>query len=263
MNEVVKDKGLRSPFFTADGQSMVEFLVILPVMLLLILATIQIALIYHAKITLNYAAYEGVRAGTLNCNKKISDDNNKCDGEVGQYEAVKEGVARGLAPLYSYYEPNSEKRGEMDRPAENQVEAYQQGRERIFQEFKSKYEYIRIERLNPGSSAFDDFAPDEVIANDNLQYRTSSGGDSSKSSIQSANILHLRITYWYPLYVPLVNKFIFNTVICCKGLENMGSCRWARDPVCRSTNPRIPLTATGAMRMQTPVEESKEYYSSW
>lgn len=263
MSRTVTTQSLQSRLLRADGQSMVELLVVLPVMLLLILATIQLALIYHAKITLNYAAYEGVRAGTLNCNKKFADYNNACLSEVSQFDAVKEGVARGLAPLYSYYEPSGDKREKMHKPAENQVEAYQQGRERIFREFESKYQYVRIERLNPAESAFADFASDNVVANDNLQYRTSSGGDSSKTSIQDANILHLRITYWYPLYVPLVNRFIFDVVLCCKGRENHGDCKWAGDPVCSSTEPRIPLTATGAMRMQTPVEESRDYYSSW
>jgi len=183
---------------------------------------------------------------------------------VGQFAAVKEGVARGLAPLYSYYEPDSERRKKMHDPAQNQVEAYQKGRARIFQEFESKYDYIRIERLNPDAKVFDDFAADDVLVNDNLQYRTSAGGDSSKTSLQDANLLHLRITYWYPLYVPLVNRFIFNTVICCKRPGgDQGNCRWAKDPVCRSTEPRIPLTATGVMRMHSPVEESKDYYSSW
>lgn len=254
---------LRIHLASSRGQSMVEVLVILPVMLFLIFATIQFALIYHAKITLNYAAYEGVRAGTLNCDRKLADYNNKCDSEVSQFAAVKEGVARGLAPLYSYYEPSKERRKTMHNPAENQVEAFQQGRARIFEEFDSKYEYLRIERLNPDESAFADFAPDGVIANDNLPYRSSTGGDRSKSSIQDANVLHLRITYWYPLFVPLLDRFIFNVVICCKNSSDPQKCRWARDPVCRSDDPRIPLTATGVMRMQSPVEDSKEYYSSW
>ena len=48
------------------GQAMVEFGIIVFVLLLLILGTLQFAFIYHAKIQLNYAAFETARAGALN-----------------------------------------------------------------------------------------------------------------------------------------------------------------------------------------------------
>lgn len=257
------------------GQSMVEFLVILPTMLLLIFGTIQFALIYHAKITLNYAAFEAARAGSLNCDKKYKDYNNKCTSEVGQFDAVKEGFARGLAPLYSYFEPDKTKRAAMTDPASGLIDAYQQGRAKIFAEFDTESEkknFIRIERLNPTDKAFSDFAPDQVIPNNNLMYRSSGKGSSSKIPIQDANLLHLRITYWYPLYVPLVNRLMFNKFICCKGIEDsfffgwqsesVSSCKWASHPVCQGNDPRIPLTATAVMRMQAPLENSSEYYTS-
>jgi len=234
------------------GQSMVELLVILPVMLLLIFATIQIALIYHAKITLNYAAYEAVRAGTLTCDKQYNDYDNRCVSDVSQYEAVKEGFARGLAPLYSYYEPDKKLRSYLKEPADNQVEAYQQGRAKVFSEFDAEPELIRIERLNPTRQAFTDFAADGVIPNDNLMYRSGITGGSSQMSIQDANLLHLRFTYWYPLYVPFVNRMMFNAVIC----------QVNPDPVCQGDTPRIPLTATAVMRMQTPVESGGDWFSA-
>lgn len=239
---------------------MVELLVVLSVMLLLIFGAIQFGLIYHAKITLNYAAFEGVRAGTLNCDKKYRDYDNKCDSDVGQFAAVKEGFARGLAPLYSYFEPREKKRKQMHDPATNQVEAYQQARARIFKEFDASVDLIRIERLSPTSKSFSDFAIDHVIPNNNLMYRSKDEGSNSRGSIQDANLLHLRFTYWYPLYVPFVNKLLFNKFICCKDTEENASCKWASDPVCRGDDPRIPLTATAIMRMQAPVENSSEYY---
>jgi len=45
---------------------MVEFLIVLPVMLLLVMGILQFAFIYQAKITLNYAAFQTARAGSLN-----------------------------------------------------------------------------------------------------------------------------------------------------------------------------------------------------
>lgn len=235
-------------------------LVVLPVMLLLILATIQVALIYHAKITLNYAAYEAVRAGTLNCDKQYQQGYNGALSEVGQYAAVQEGLARGLAPLYSYFEPDSAKRSDMHSPARNQVEAFQKGRAHVYAEMNSPLDLVRIERLSPNEKTFTDFAIDGVIPNDNLMYRSSSSGRESKTSIQSANILHIRVTYWYPLYVPMVNKLMFNTFICGRGPGGDLFSRWSSDPVCRGGEPRIPLTATAAMRMQVPGEKSSGWY---
>lgn len=244
-----------------SGQSMVEVLIILPVMLLLIFATIQFALVYHAKITLNYAAFEAVRAGTLNCSQTDQDDNQRCDSDVSQFDAVKEGFARGLAPLYSYFEPDAAERGRMQKAASNQVEAYQQGRARVYDEFDSHLDLIRIERLSPTRQAFIDFAADGVIPNDNLMYRSAISGGSSQVAIQDANLLHLRFTYWYPLYVPFVNKMIFNTFICGRGIGGEALCKWATDPICQDEVPRIPLTATAVMRMQAPVEDSREWYN--
>jgi hypothetical protein len=253
----IKNSILRS----SSGQGMVEMLVVLPVMLTLILATIQLALIYHAKITLNYAVYEAVRAGTLNCDKQYQQGYNGALSSVGQYAAVQEGLARGLAPLYSYFEPDSSKYSDMLNPAKSQVEAFQQGRAQVYADMNSSYDLVRIERLSPSEKSFTDFAIDAVIPNDNLMYRSSSSGRESKTSIQNANILHIRVTYWYPLYVPIVNKLMFNTFICGRGPGGDFFSRWSSHPACRDSTPRIPITATAAMRMQVPGENSTGWYT--
>ncbi len=221
------NEGILAIFRNSRGQSMVEMLIVFSSMLFIILVTIQIALIFHAKITLNYAAFEAVRAGTLN---------------NALFEPVLEGFARGLAPLYSYDE------NDLD-----QVGAFQEARDLVLSEYK-KYpdkKLIRIERLNPSKQTFDAFGKEGVIPNDNLRFRSSMIDHRSGRTIQDANLLHLRITYWYPLYVPVVNKFIFGVV--CRG-------KWQGDPVCSMEKPRIPLMATSVMRMQSDVKESNKYY---
>ena len=255
---------LPSRLMSQSGQGMVEFLVILPVMLLLIFGSIQFALIYHAKITLNYAAFEAGRAGTLG---------------YGKFDEVKEGFARGLAPLYSYFESDIDIRKKREgRTAEDQVEAFQMARNKIYEEFDSDNKLIRIERLNPTDNAFNTFTK---IHNDNLKYRSSTPQGKSHVSLQDANLLHLRITYWYPLYVPLVNNLIFNKFICHKKSNDSEknssgkwwdygsndskkdtSGKWDDDPVCMDKNqePVIPLTATIVMRMQTPLVNSDGYF---
>lgn len=221
---------------------MVEFLVVLPAMLMLILGAIQFALIYQAKITLNYAAFEAVRAGTLN---------------NATFAAVKSGFARGIAPLYSYSKDDTD-----------QVGAFKQARKKILKEFDSDDKLIRIERLSPTFTDFQEFGDPiggavRAIPNDNLRYRSSKRMKKSHSTIQDANLLHIRVTYWYPLYVPLINKLIFNHFICCSKEEKEGSkddtCRWESDPVCLQKEPRFPITATAAMRMQTPPYTDSSY----
>lgn len=208
---------------------MAETLIILPVMLLLIFSTIQFALIFHAKITLNYAAFEAVRAGSLN---------------NAQFEAVLEGFARGLAPLYSY-----------DPTDTDQVGAFQVARDKILDEYKdtkSKEKLVRIELLSPTELDFSVFAVNGAIPNDNLRFRTSMIDQQAHTSLQDANLLHIRVTYWYPLYVPGVNTLIKEVV--CAG-------KWSDDKACATdTSPRIPLTATSVMRMQSPAKPSLGYY---
>ena len=71
------------------------------------------------------------------------------------------------------------------------------------------------------------------------------------------------MTYWYPLYVPFVNKLIFNTFICHKKLPGFAG-KWDNDPVCmdKGQEPVIPLTASAVMRMQTPLLKSTGYYDA-
>lgn len=236
------------------GQAMVEFLVILPAMLMLIFGAIQFALIFHAKITLNYAAYEAARAGSLG---------------NADFNEVREGFARGLAPLYSYSADDKD-----------QVAAFQRAREKVLNLVDDQI-LVRIERLNPSTEVLNHYKGNGEIPNDNLLFRnfsSSSSADKNKVSIQDANLLQIRITYWYPLYVPLINRMIFSFV-CCRdqdedfaeenwsissfvGSKKGDTCRWGEDRACDEDEPHIPLTAVAAIRMQTPARESAGYSES-
>jgi hypothetical protein len=64
----------------------------------------------------------------------------------------------------------------------------------VYAEMESPLGQIHIERLSPSEKTFADFAIDGVIPNDNLMYRSSTSGSESQTSIQNANILHIRVT---------------------------------------------------------------------
>jgi hypothetical protein len=230
----MKTKPRKGTLTREAGQALVEFLIVVPVMLALILGAVQFALLYHAKTTLNYAAFEAVRAGTLN---------------HASFAAVKSGFARGLAPLHSYSKDDTD-----------QVGAFKTARKMVLKEFDDTRKLIRIERLSPSLLDFQEFGipgrDDQgkqirLIPNDNLRYRSSERMKKSHSTIQDANLLHLRVTYWYPLYVPLLNDFIYSLVCNQKGV--------APDAACDPNDPRFPLTATAAMRMQSAVYEDNAF----
>ncbi len=175
---------------SALGQAMVETVVILFVLMLLLLGAIQFGLVYNAKITLNHAAFEAARAGALN---------------HGDRAAIEYGLARGLAPLYTSVAAGTSARGK--------VKSVQTARDRVLGEIRDQG-FACIERLNPTDAAFSDFGiqarigdyDGAVIPNDHLRFRSQQSRNGV--SIQDANLLKLRVTYCYPLYVPLVARVI-------------------------------------------------------
>ena len=66
---------------------MTEYMIVFPVMLVLIVGTLQFALLYQAKIQLNYAAFDSARSGSLN---------------NAQHWVLKAGVVRGLTPIHTH-----------------------------------------------------------------------------------------------------------------------------------------------------------------
>lgn len=193
------------------GQSITEFIIIVPVALLLILGTIQIAFIYKAKTTLNYAAYESARLGAL---------------RNATPAALERGLEQGLAPLFTH---------------DNTTAAIGDAREFVRQEIKNGH--IRIDRISPSREAFDDFQIKkggiDQIPNDHLMYRSASVRAGSGVNIQDANLLKIKVTYCYPLYVPLINKFLSSL----PSTQNE----------CGIDSDRLPINAQSVIRMQSPA----------
>jgi len=160
---------------------MVEFLIVLPLLLMLVLGTLQIAFILHAKVTLNYAAFEAARAGSLNSARMFF---------------MESAVARTLAALYTH---------------SDNVTKFKHGRDRVRQQIDDGY--VRIELVNPAPGAFRDFGvsvgSDTMIPNDNLIYRGIKLGGESGQTIQDANVIKVQVYYCYELIVPFVNKVMW------------------------------------------------------
>lgn len=224
----------------ASGQAMVEFLIVLPVMLLLVLGILQFALIYQAKVTLNYAAFETARAGSLN---------------NGSRDAMNLAFASSMAPLYTNsfhvfssgtctnaWNPindlptilnndrqnlnrSGNKMGGM-RITDTNLGAYTNAninnfdpddvicaRREVQQQITNGE--VNITVVNPSAASFSDYGikidGKETIPNDNLMYRNAniSNSSTSQQTIQDANLLKIHIGYCYELMVPFVNRIIW------------------------------------------------------
>ena len=172
------------------GQAMVEFLVVMPVLILLIFGAIQIGLIYSAKTTLNYATFQSARLGAVN---------------NATYTSLRRGLIRGIAPLFTSNVSLTTVKADID----NGIDSGNTKRDA-----KSEVDtYAKIIRISPQSAQFKSSSfgiknNDGVyeIPNDNLMYRP--GTLSNGTSIQDANLLKIRVQYCYKLMVPLVNRII-------------------------------------------------------
>ena len=231
---------------------MVETLVIVFITLLLLLGVIQFGLIYNAKTNLNYATFEAARAGALN---------------YADRRAIEFGLARGLAPLYTSID--------VADSTQDNIGAVQSARDRVLQEIDDG-EFVCIERVNPTVAAFDGhgvevplgsgklFEGEKLIPNDHLLYR--SRRLKADLTIQDANLLKLRVTYCYPMIVPIVSTAIQRlTGTTADSASDIAVGQSAGGPTYGSVTPagsfqqncyaegRMPIVAQSIVRMQTPA----------
>jgi len=270
------------------AQAMVEFLIVLPVMLLLVMGILQFAFIYQAKITLNYAAFQTARAGSLN-NASMS--------------AMEKAFTSNMAPLYTSSYLSMDSSGDCDSSFTIAGRSGRLGDAKIMQantrgvleaninNFNSENVlcarqivqqqiddgYVNIQLINPTPEAFTNYGIDGddglEIPNDNLMYRDSTV--IGVQSIQDANLLKIHIGYCYELIVPFVDRIIWSFHAFSTG-SDIESARTGDDNTdgkgyfgtpasdfARSciTNPTdngrfsIVLYSQGIMRMQSPAIE--------
>lgn len=190
----------KSPAFEA-GQSMVEYLIVLPTLLLLTLGAIQFGLLYQIKSQVNYATFAAARHGAL---------------KNGNTSSIKDAFGAGMAPLFT----NKPDLGGLLRGrAVGAIEAFNPL-------------VTKIERISPPDSVKLDFGIDDptdtanpktkmIVPNDNLQYRPTTVGSNSNLNIQDANILKIRVTYCAKLVVPIANIAFYSLVNGIEGTKNL------------------------------------------
>ena len=235
------------------GQATIEYIYVLPILLLLLLASLQFIFIYEAKQTLNYATFVGTRAGALN---------------NGAMAAIKDGLAAGLAPLFAHKIGSA-----------TDLDAVKLGRRTARTELANP-KLAKIEIVNPTAGALGGFGGE--IPNDNLMYRDPAilkGG----MNVQDANLLKVRVTYCVRLVVPIVKNMIFGFAVAPPSAPATIDSTYAGGAIAApellkvaapgtssglcydndaGSNPvfyRIPVTAEAVVRMQTPFKDTGQW----
>lgn len=177
------------------GVTMVEFAIVMPFALLLVLGLIQIGLMYSAKSIVNEAAFMAARAGAV---------------QNAQRDKMIEAMQRALVPLYQDT-TNPDPASRLSNALQQVVDDTQ---------CSSPDKCLTVQILNPTPEAFADFGitsgavSGTFIPNDNLEFRSHSvRGRTSGLSIQDANTLKIKVTYGYQLKVPLINV-LFGAILC-------------------------------------------------
>jgi hypothetical protein len=185
------------------GATLVEFIVVFPTMLMMLLGVAQTALVFHAKSNLNYATFEGARAGSVDHAKTSSIVKGFQKAMIGYYGGGTSNsqLASSLAKVIGDMAPST------DLPSGS----------------------VRIEILSPTKESFIDYASPatasklgvsgKVIPNTNLSFLTCPGDNpgcasdpktnQSGQTLADANLLKIRITYGIPQakQVPFVGRF--------------------------------------------------------
>ncbi|MES2950567.1 MAG: TadE family protein [Pseudomonadota bacterium] len=219
------------------GATLVEFVIVTPTLLFMLMMLIQLGLMYHAKSQVNYATFEAARAGaTGNANAAT----------------IKVAFDRAMTGYYGGGTTTGELATSFAKAVADSTVA------------------ARIEILSPTKESFEDFnspmlasklGASRVIPNSNLAFiscpvdvpgcNTNPAGNQSGQTLQDANLLKLRITYGIPKakQIPLAGPFL-NKIL---GFLNASDSDLFRAGLVAAG--RIPVVAHTVMRMQSPAIE--------
>ncbi len=209
-----------------SGQSLVEFCIVVPAFLFLILVTFQLVLIYRAKSTLDYAAFQAARAGSVN-----GADHGK----------MRSALAAGMTPLLAT-SPDVAGVTRARVKAEAEVRAF-----------------ADIDVISPTRAAFNEHRERQydgryALPNDSLAFRDARIGGSGVN-VQDANILKIKVTYQFPLIVPFADRVIAGvSALLTEGESYRPPMMLFEEPV--SGHRRLPIESHAVVRMQTPIYDS-------
>lgn len=204
------------------GASMVEFIVVAPILLFFCMGTIQAGLLYHANSTLNYATFEAARAGAVN---------------HAQLDPMRKELGMRLAPLVGG-----------DGTAEKAALAILKSSTLVANPANTR---LRI--INPTREAFDDWGePSDtagvlVIPNSHLRHKDRGHiGASSGLNLHDANLLKIEVTHGVDMKVPVFKQFLSRAM---QLIDPVNSSFYVRG--------RFPLRSVATVRMQSETWDTE------
>lgn len=220
------------------GATLVEFVVVTPTLLFMLLAIIDYGMLFHAKSQVNYATYEAARAGSVSNADPIAIRAAFLRAMTGYY-----GGGTTTAQLAKSYA-----KAVADSPN------------------------VQIEILSPTKESFDDYnspalaaklkIKSRVIPNSNLAFikcpidvpgcKSDPKTNASGQTLADANLLKIRITYGIPesKQIPFVRRFMSFI------LDKLNATDTDLFRQYLIKNKRTPIVAHTIIRMQSPAYES-------
>jgi len=212
--------GRRASHAYQRGASLVEFLIVAMVLLLVGMLCIQLALIYQAKLVLNYATFEAARAGAV---------------AHAQLPAMRRELGIRLSPLAG---GGSSASGPATAIALSSATVHNPVN-------------TSIELISPSLASFDDWGKTgessrwRYIPNNHLRYADDDVGSRSGLTLRDANLLRIRVVYGIELKVPLVGAML------ARGLSLIDP-----DNAAYYARQHLPLVAIATVRMQSEAWEA-------
>lgn len=231
-------------WLTQLGASLVEFVVVVPTLLMTILGVIQTGMVFHAKSNINYATFEAARAGIVG---------------HGQSSVIRDVFTRAMVGYYGGGRNTAELAQATARAQADITPATMQ-----------------VQLLSPTKESFDDYASPQLAAKLNVNTRVIPNNNlnalqcpydnpscnanpqtnASGQTLSDANILRIKITYGIPSVkqIPLAGRLYLMTL---RGLGELGLAA-DTDPFKQALleQGRIPVVVHTTMRMQSPPFEN-------
>jgi hypothetical protein len=177
-----------------SGQAAVEAALIVPMMVFLVLGIIQLTMMHHARLMTEYAAYRAARAGIVNS---------------GHCEYMKDAALLALLPTIGPTGPIPGRTDTLGR-AILRFQTFKQLNLNQLQYF-GVLPVIKMEVLNPKksqlNSLFNQYGVYSVHSN-RVRREEIDFDDVRNNTVIEANLLTVKITYFYEMRVPFANKLI-------------------------------------------------------
>ncbi|WP_041523872.1 TadE/TadG family type IV pilus assembly protein [Gilvimarinus agarilyticus] len=237
-----------------SGQAVTEFIIVMPLFLILLGGIFEFAYVYRAKVTLNTATFEAARAGSLNHARLVP---------------MRRALAKGMVPLYM----NAADVDSSVSALGNMTVAYGKSRA-VAEAMELAPNMSVVEIISPTRAIFDyykvhrrvrlqnesEFVERDIIPNDSLLFRSSEtraiGEDDAQVNIniQDANLLKIRTFWCYKMKVPFVKTLVREVVSGLFGILNTSP----EQRVCNAGNyflggDYIALVSQSTVRMQSHI----------